>query len=433
MKGLILFFVCAFWATATNAATIHVPGDQPTIQAGIDAANPWDTVLVAVGTYVENPVIGKPIHLIGEDETSTIIDGSNVGDVVLVTASDVTVKNFCIIHGGGNQPFEDAWDAGIKIIQADSCVIEFCRLRDNGAAGVAMTASSYNRIANCQFYNNVIGIYFYESDSGPYIANLGNNMRKNQIWSNSHCGIRFVHTLATHHTSNLIRGNLIKDNGYGISMIMSEQNEVSYNNLNDNSGAGIGLFMCMGGGQGNEFHHNCFLNNGSGSDQAYDMGEGIDYWYSQFMQEGNYWDDYVGSDTNGDGIGDTPYDIGGDESQDIYPLMEPEDSDGDSIIDSVDNCADTANPGQEDTDGDGLGDACDMCCNHDGIRGDADYNMAINVADLTYLVDYLFFGGDIPPCPEEGNVDADGGINVADVTYLVEYTFFAGPPPPPCP
>ena len=178
MKGLILFFVCAFWATATNAATIHVPGDQPTIQTGIDAANPWDTVLVAVGTYVENPVIGKPIHLIGEDETSTIIDGSNVGDVVLVTASEVTVKNFCIIHGGGNQPFEDAWDAGIKIIQADSCVIEFCRLRDNGAAGVAMTASSYNRIANCQFYNNVIGIYFCESDSGPYIANLGNNIRK---------------------------------------------------------------------------------------------------------------------------------------------------------------------------------------------------------------------------------------------------------------
>jgi len=36
---------------------------------------------------------------------------------------------------------------------------------------------------------------------------------------------------------------------------------------------------------------------------------------------GNYWDDYKGSDTNEDGIGDTPYSIDGD--KDYYPLMKP--------------------------------------------------------------------------------------------------------------
>jgi len=66
------------------------------------------------------------------------------------------------------------------------------------------------------------------------------------------------------------------------------------------------------------------------------------------------------------------------------------------------------------------------------IRGDVNYDGAVNVADLTYLVDYLFFSGQPPPCPPEADVDGSGAINVADLTYLVEFLFFNGPPPAPC-
>ena len=40
--------------------------------------------------------------------------------------------------------------------------------------------------------------------------------------------------------------------------------------------------------------------------------------YTNYL--GNYWDDYMGSDANGDGLGDTPYNI--DSESDNYPLMD---------------------------------------------------------------------------------------------------------------
>ncbi len=72
-------------------------------------------------------------------------------------------------------------------------------------------------------------------------------------------------------------------------------------------------------------------------------------------------------------------------------------------------------------------------CNHDGIRGDADYSGTLDVGDLTFLVAYLFQSGPPPPCPEEGDVDGSGAIDVGDLTWLVAFLFQSGPAPAPCP
>ena len=113
---------------------------------------------------------------------------------------------------------------------------------------------------------------------------------------------------------------------------------------------------------------------------------------------------------------------------------------GGNTQDCDDNCQFDPNADQADADGDGVGDACEGgCCI--GIRGNAngDTTEAINISDITYLVDYLFGIplGPAPPCLPEGNANGDvlEQINISDITYLVDYLFGIplGPAPPACP
>jgi hypothetical protein len=88
MKTLTLLFCSCLLAAALQAQIIHVPADYSTIQLGINAATPSDTVLVAEGTYYEqiNFKGKKPLmvasRFIVDGDTShiskTIIDGSQL-------------------------------------------------------------------------------------------------------------------------------------------------------------------------------------------------------------------------------------------------------------------------------------------------------------------------------------------------------------------
>jgi hypothetical protein len=51
MKHLTALAICMVLSLSVESATIRVPADQPTIQAGIDDAMDGDTVLVAAGNY----------------------------------------------------------------------------------------------------------------------------------------------------------------------------------------------------------------------------------------------------------------------------------------------------------------------------------------------------------------------------------------------
>ena len=67
------------------------------------------------------------------------------------------------------------------------------------------------------------------------------------------------------------------------------------------------------------------------------------------------------------------------------------------------------------------------------IRGDINYdNIGPDVSDITYLVDYIFKGGEAPPCLKSADSNNDSNVLVDDLTYLVDYIFKGGPPPAPC-
>jgi hypothetical protein len=54
MKFLFSVFFFIVIVSFLSSTIINVPGDQPTIQAGIDIAVDGDTVLVQPDTYIEN-------------------------------------------------------------------------------------------------------------------------------------------------------------------------------------------------------------------------------------------------------------------------------------------------------------------------------------------------------------------------------------------
>lgn len=65
-----------------------------------------------------------------------------------------------------------------------------------------------------------------------------------------------------------------------------------------------------------------------------------------------------------------------------------------------------------------------------GKRGDTNNDESVNMSDIIYLSNYLFSGGDAPPCMNQADANDDGAVNNADPAYLSNWLFGSGSPPP---
>lgn len=294
-----------------------------TISEALDYAEEGDTIIVNPGSYKEEFIITKSLVLIGLDRDKTIIEGSGFGDVFYIVADNVTITNLTIINSGDNSQTEE--DSGIDI-RSENNLIKNVNLTKNNNFGIYLYQAHNNTIEDCVFRNNVNG--------GIYSLYSNYNLFKNNTFLNNSNGLylRYAYdsivsnnSISSHDDKGIYlyasRGDIITDNvftknNFCIHIKGAKENIIKKNLFLSNT---EGVYFCCGGEE-NKIYLNNFISN-----DIHARGNLINEFDNGSI--GNYWDDYSGSDEDGDGIGDTIYNVTtssySENNIDRFPLMSP--------------------------------------------------------------------------------------------------------------
>jgi parallel beta-helix repeat protein len=231
------------------STTLYVGGNGPnnytTIQQAITNATNGDTIFVYDDSspYFEHIIISTSIHLVGENKTTTIIDGENTGDVVIFSADDITMTGFTVQHSGDTPKV----DAGIESwsdrdIITDNWVI----LNGAYAIGIFLNGSSDNVVTENFISEN--------GREGVFLQNAVDCVIRNNVFThNGHCAV-----IISHSSRNIIAENNMYENYATISLWPgATENEIAWNLMRNQEYSGVGIWP---GANDNYIHHNYLSN-----------------------------------------------------------------------------------------------------------------------------------------------------------------------------
>lgn len=337
--------------------TVGPGADFATIGSALDASVDGDTILVRAGTYRERLSVRSAISLRGEE--GAVVEGGGTGSVVTVEAP-AEITGLTIRGSGSNQSREDS---GILVLGADSVRIEGNRLEDV-LFGIYVKQSSHPFLSRNVIIGKDLplprrgdGIRLWYCQGGQVTDNRIERARDLVIWFSSGLEVRRnrvsdgrygLHYMYSNH--NVFSENVFRRNDVGAFLMYSAHIELRDNRFLEATGAsGMGLGLKDAGdivaehnafvgnavgmfldnspnevgsrnrflgnfvawnGTGvallpsvreNEFRDNTFLRNGT----PVMVSGGGDALANSWR--GNYWSEYAGFDSNGDGVGDTEF------------------------------------------------------------------------------------------------------------------------------
>ncbi len=348
---IIMLMSSGLWANLVQVGSAH---SQTTISGGLEVTEPGDTLLVHSGTYQESGLkIPHQLTLIGRGKP--IIDGNLSGEIITITADDVSIEGF-VLRGSGlshldenaavrfeesqggrisKNIFEDNFFA-VYISQSENCIIE-----NNIIKGLAETESRSGNGIHLWYCKDITirGNYISGHRDGIYLEFVEQCVvAQNHSTKNLRYGLHFM--FSNHNEYN---NNQFDNNGAGVAVMYSRHVDMENNVFADNWGSAayglllkdiydsritdnqftrntVGLYSeacnriqvegnnfanngwaikIMANSMDNVFTHNNFLAN------TFDIATNSRQNFNAFNQ--NYWNRYRGYDLDKDGIGDVPF------------------------------------------------------------------------------------------------------------------------------
>jgi parallel beta-helix repeat protein len=161
---------------------LNTSQNYTSIQAAIDNASTGDTILLSLGTYIENAVVNKSLNIVGE-----------LGAIVRAANSTLPIFNITAEY------------------------VNISGISFSGSNVGVLLSSGNSSISNCTFYS---------LNKSIYVANSSGNSIYNNTITNNTIGIYLQVS-----SNNTLYNNTLKENSYGIYLNSSYNNSIYHNNI----------------------------------------------------------------------------------------------------------------------------------------------------------------------------------------------------------